>query len=109
MRTLLRFDITVGNIGTAAMSLGYPSGGDFVYDVCHMHYHYGGFITYELLRNNTLVLVGSKRAFCLLDFETYTGYNGLGARPRTPLFTCANQGISVGWADTYVSNFAWIT
>jgi len=45
------------------------------------------------------VVVGRKQAFCLLDYERDPSSTGAGPA----VYTCSNQGISVGWQDTYGS------
>lgn len=103
--------------------------GLFEYSPCHKHYHFRSFSTYRLwtpdgykswraLRDSTPENVlcsrllashpdlqkemvgGSKRAFCLVDWDRYNGYSG---PPREKQFTdCMNsQGITVGWSDLY--------
>jgi hypothetical protein len=46
---------------------------------------------------NGVNVVGHKQAFCLEDFEPVSANAG------PAKFTCAYQGISVGWSDTYGS------
>jgi hypothetical protein len=99
-RTLMRFDVSAANIGTADLFLGDPTQRPdlFVYSPCHRHYHFNGYASYDLLDSSGRTLVtGRKQAFCLEDFEIYS----LSAGPAK--YTCGNQGISVGWADTYGS------
>lgn len=97
LRTILRFTTRIPNVGTADAQLGFP--GDrpdlFVYSECHAHYHLDNFADYALIDGEgTVIPAGHKQAFCLMDAEPYDGSG-------TPAYTCANQGISVGWADTY--------
>jgi hypothetical protein len=96
-RRLLRFTTTTPNTGTADLVLGSPAADPdrFVFSECHQHYHYDGYIAYELLdAGGSVTATGRKQAFCLMDAEPWggTGY---------PMYNCAEQGISVGWADTY--------
>lgn len=97
-RTLLRFETTAMNAGTANLVMGppRPNEPEWEYDSCHMHYHYLDFADYALVdTNGTVVAVGHKQSFCLRD--------DLEATPGAPAvgFDCNNQGLSVGWADVY--------
>jgi hypothetical protein len=98
-RTLMRFDVATPNIGDADLVLGSPINNPlFVYSQCHGHYHFSGYAKYELLNSSgSIVLTGRKQAFCLEDFERFDPNAG------PAKFTCSNQGISVGWQDTYGS------
>jgi hypothetical protein len=106
LRRLLRFDASIGNVGLVDLHLGSPeSHPGFVYSPCHGHAHFEGFATYRLLTSDgTTVLTGRKQAFCLSD-----------SRPIAPgaaaaRYTCADQGISRGWADDYLRSLdcQWI-
>ena len=56
-----------------------------------------GFSEYRLRNASGVVVTGHKQAFCLEDLTNYwPGYPSQG-------YTCANQGISVGWGDVYGS------
>jgi len=97
-RTLMRFDVSATNIGTADLFLGNPALHSelFEYSPCHRHYHFSGYAAYELLdASGTVQLLGRTEAFCLEDVEVAL----LNAGPAK--YTCQNQGISIGWADTY--------
>jgi hypothetical protein len=102
-RRVLRFSTMTPNTGTQDLYLGPPdtSNPNFVYSACHGHYHFEGYAEYRLLdaKKNTLA-TGRKQAFCLLDF-------GAPYVPGTPepaeRFSCGNQGIHMGFADTYGS------
>jgi hypothetical protein len=99
-RKLMRFDVAIRNTGTADLVIGKPSKHPewFTYSPCHGHYHFNGFIEYELFDlQNGFVVAGRKQAFCLEDYERIPGYVGGGNRK----FTCSNQGITVGWQDVY--------
>ncbi|MBJ7382140.1 MAG: hypothetical protein JHC66_06075 [Acidimicrobiia bacterium] len=105
-RSLMRFDVTAANRGTAPLVLGNPIGNPlFNYSSCHRHYHFNGYASYELFRVDprtnvaSPVVVGRKQAFCLLDYERDPSSTGAGPA----VYTCSNQGISVGWQDTYGS------
>jgi hypothetical protein len=102
LRRLLHFSVMTPNIGTADMYLGPASSSNpiFQYSPCHMHYHFNGYALYRVLdQNGNPVLEGRKRAFCLEDFERQTN-PPLGG-PRSAQYDCSDQGISMGWADTY--------
>ena len=106
-RALMRFDVSAANRGTAAMELGSPVGSSlFQWGSCHAHYHFSGYAVYELFRSDPRVsqsaplVVGRKQAFCLEDYNVDPGAT---VTPGPAVYTCSNQGISVGWADTYGS------
>ena len=105
-RTLLRFDVSAANRGTAPIVLGDPQNNPlFEYSPCHRHYHFSGYALYELFgsdpRTSTAapLVTGRKQAFCLEDYERDPGSPTAGPA----VYTCSNQGISIGWADTYGS------
>jgi hypothetical protein len=105
---LLRFTATTPNIGTADVFVGDPlehvaaNDGMFEYALCHDHYHFRHYATYELISVETgAVVQAAKRGFCMVDVSPAGGggkrtYDTCGTR-ETPGF----QGISVGWADSY--------
>jgi len=118
--TLLRFTVSTPNIGTADVNLGDPNAhvaaGDGLYEyaTCHRHYHFRHYTLYELIDPATgYVWRAAKRGFCMIDIEKYQDYPGPSNNDRNYLSCGApaldtsppiagNQGISVGWADTYV-------
>jgi hypothetical protein len=102
LRRLLHFSVVTPNVGTADLIFGDPSQNPtlFQYSPCHMHYHFSGYALYRLLDSDgNPVLVGRKRAFCLEDFERQQS-PPLGG-PSQSQYDCGNQGISMGWTDTY--------
>ena len=68
----------------------------------HDHWHFDEFAVYRLVDPSTGATVASseKVSFCLLDSTRYTA-ESLPNTPSGPVFTCEDQGISVGWADVY--------
>jgi len=118
--TLLRFTVSTPNIGTADVNLGDPNAhvaaGDGLYEyaTCHRHFHFRHYTLYELIDPATgYVWRAAKRGFCMIDIEKYQAYPGPASNDRNYLSCGApatatepaipgNQGISVGWADTYV-------
>jgi hypothetical protein len=117
--TLLRFTVSTPNIGTADVNLGDPSvhfannDGLYEYATCHRHFHFRHYTLYELIDANGYVWRAAKRGFCMIDVEKYQDYPGPANNDRNYLSCGApatdtepaipgNQGISVGWADTYV-------
>jgi hypothetical protein len=118
--TLLRFTVSTPNIGTADVNLGDPNAhvaaGDGLYEyaTCHRHFHFRHYTLYELIDPATgYVWRAAKRGFCMIDVEKYQAYAGPANNDRNYLSCGApatatepaipgNQGISVGWADTYV-------
>jgi len=91
---------------TSPLVLGDPHNNPlFEYSACHRHYHFSGYALYELFGadptsgTSAPLLTGRKQAFCLEDFERDPAATTAGPA----VYTCSNQGISVGWADTYAS------
>ncbi|HEV8140295.1 MAG TPA: lysyl oxidase family protein [Pyrinomonadaceae bacterium] len=117
--TLLRFTVSTPNIGTADVNLGDPNAhvaaGDGLYEyaTCHRHFHFRHYTLYELIDANGFIWRAAKRGFCMIDVEKYQAYPGPANNDRNYLSCGApatdtqpaipgNQGISIGWADTYV-------
>ena len=117
--TLLRFTVSTPNIGTSDVNLGDPNvhfannDGLYEYATCHRHFHFRHYTLYELIDQNGFVWRAAKRGFCMIDVEKYQAYPGPANNDRNYLACGApatatepaipgNQGISVGWADTYV-------
>ncbi len=119
-RTLLRFTVSTPNIGTADVNLGDPNAhiaandGLYEYATCHRHFHFRHYTLYELIDPATgYVWRAAKRGFCMIDVEKYQAYPGPANSDRNYLSCGApatstepaitgDQGISIGWADTYV-------
>jgi hypothetical protein len=118
--TLLRFTVSTPNIGTADVNLGDPNAhiaaGDGLYEyaTCHRHFHFRHYTLYELIDPASgYVWRAAKRGFCMIDVEKFQDYPGPANNDRNYLSCGApatatepaivgNQGISRGWADTYV-------
>jgi hypothetical protein len=112
-RTLVRFTVGTANIGTADVFIGNPqdhvdaNDGLFELSTCHQHYHFRHYALYELVDPATgRVWKAAKRGFCMLDTDPNPAY--LGEPPHAHYYrSCGsttfagNQGISVGWTDTY--------
>jgi hypothetical protein len=98
-RRLLRFASETRNIGNADLVLGNPTNNPlFVYDPCHNHYHFEGYIKFRLLDTNQVVVAtGKKIGFALVDGERWDTTNG----DPSDHFDEENQGIQHGWADLY--------
>ena len=127
-RRLLRFTVTTPNVGDADVFIGDPrahidpngdgnyadSDGLFNFAPCHHHFHFNNYATYELFplnENGTLgpAVKARKRGFCMIDTTPYT--SSTPAKEKV-YYSCGtpesagNQGISTGWADTYVKQLA---
>ena len=118
-RTLLRFTVTTPNVGDADVFVGSPlrhmdpngdgsfadSDGMFEFASCHAHFHFQNYATYRLLDANGTEWKAAKRGFCMLDtdpFNVGTGDGTWNYRSCGSLTRDGFQGISDGWADTYV-------
>jgi hypothetical protein len=101
-RRLLLFDASIRNSGKLPLDIGSVAPDSppaqhnlFEFSACHQHYHfrhYGDF-SYG-------TAPGDKRAFCVESTDRY--FNN----EQTPLvhhFDCHNQGVAVGWGDTYIA------
>ncbi|MGH2756437.1 MAG: lysyl oxidase family protein [Actinomycetota bacterium] len=124
-RRILRFTYTTPNFGAGDLIVGRPEDHPewFEFGECHGHFHFreyadyrlwtpDQYAQYEALRQQNPDLqasqvlaqnpglqpiVGEKRGFCVIDIWPYQA-----APPKYVL--CDFQGISVGWADEYVSD-----
>jgi len=109
-RRILRFDTVIINAGDGDLKVGSPTdpanpyASWFIFASCHQHYHIRDFSNYVLLRQDgTVAAPGHKQAFCLEDLLKYETVKSNG-------YTCANQGITSGWADWYFKQLSgqWI-
>lgn len=98
-RRVLRFDTKTANIGSRDLILGVPANHPdlYTYSPCHAHHHFDNYARYSLLSGNEQVAFGHKQAFCLLDFEPWAWPDS----SEEAFYTCFNQGLSIGWSDTY--------
>lgn len=107
-RRVLRFDTKTANLGSRDLIMGVPANHPdlYTYSPCHEHHHFDNYANYTLLADGDPIAVGHKQAFCLLDWEPYTWPDA----GEQPTFTCFNQGLSLGWSDTYAANLdcQWI-
>jgi len=126
---VLRFTVSTPNIGDADVFIGDPnrhwdpngdgdgsdSDGLFENDACHRHYHFRNYATYSLLSaDGARTWQAAKRGFCMIDVTPWNNNDGgvsswvyrACGRPSRPDSGIpevpGNQGISVGYADTYV-------
>ncbi|HUP88256.1 MAG TPA: lysyl oxidase family protein [Longimicrobiales bacterium] len=117
--TLLRFTVTTPNIGDADVFVGSPlkhmdpngdgsfadQDGLFEFASCHGHFHFQHYATYKLIDTNGKVWKAAKRGFCMLDTDPFNVNNGDGTWNYRNCGSVARdgfQGVSDGWADTYV-------
>ena len=116
---VIRFTVTTPNIGDADVFVGSPlahmdpnGDGDFAdsdnmfeFASCHDHFHFQNYATYKLIDVDGKVWKSAKRGFCMLDTDPYNVVNGDGTWNYRNCGTAARdgfQGVSDGWADTYV-------
>jgi hypothetical protein len=122
-RKVLRFTVTTPNIGDADVFVGNPldhmdpngdgdtedQDGLFEFASCHNHFHFQHYATYRLLGTDGTEWKAAKRGFCMLDTDPYNVNNGDGTWQYRSCGTtqfAGYQGISAGWADTYVFKLA---
>ena len=99
LRTLLRFDVSVANVGFGDLRLGDPTQNPdrFTWSPCHGHYHFKSLITYEIYdMHGRLTRKGAKQAYCLRD-----NYRYLDRAAENPKYDCDFQGLQAGWEDVY--------
>jgi hypothetical protein len=108
-RTVLRFDTKTANIGSRDLLLGVPANHPdlYTYSPCHEHHHFDNYAHYYLLNGQDVIAAGHKQAFCMVDWESFA-WPLLG--PEDRVYTCYNQGLSLGWSDTYFASLdcQWI-
>jgi hypothetical protein len=117
--TLVRFTVTTPNIGKGDVFVGSPlahmdpngdgdfsdADGLFEFATCHAHFHFQHYATYKLIGADGTVWKSAKRGFCMLDTDPYNVKNGDGTWTYRSCGTVTRdgfQGVSSGWADTYV-------
>lgn len=107
-RRVLRFDTKTVNIGSRDLILGVPANHPdlYTYSPCHAHHHFDNYARYTLLADDEQVAAGHKQAFCLVDWEPWSWPDA----GEEPFYTCFNQGLSLGWSDTYAASLdcQWI-
>lgn len=118
-RTLLRFTVTTPNIGDADVFIGSPlahmdpngdgsfadSDGLYEFASCHSHFHFQNYATYRLIDASGKEWKSAKAGFCMLDTDPYNTNTGDGTwtyRSCGSITRDGFQGISTGWADTYM-------
>ena len=129
LRRLIRFTVTTPNIGDADVYVGDPvkhmdpngdgnqadADGMFEFASCHNHYHFKNYARYSLIERRPDGTDGrvwrtAKKGFCMLDTDpnptsTYSNEQPAGDRN---FWACGTttlpgfQGVSHGWADTYI-------
>jgi hypothetical protein len=117
--TVVRFTVTTPNVGDADVFVGSPlkhmdpngdgsfadQDGLFEFASCHQHFHFQHYAKYQLIDAAGKEWKAAKRGFCMLDTDPYNVNNGDGTwtyRSCGTLTRDGFQGISDGWADTYV-------
>lgn len=101
---LLRFDMTIYNVGDRDAELGRPENRSdlFEHSDSHDHHHLRDFNKYVLFdEHGNEMGVGKKQTFCLMDSYRMPSRSNASSDPQ---FDCDYQGISAGWADVYDSS-----
>jgi hypothetical protein len=114
LRRLVRFTVTTPNVGDQDIFIGDPNehyqanDGLFEFASCHHHYHFRHYALYQLIDPKSgKIWRAAKRGFCMLDTDPNPTPKGGQAPKQWQFRNCGaigipgNQGISVGWADTY--------
>ncbi len=117
--TVIRFTVTTPNIGKGDVFVGSPlahmdpngdgnfadSDGLFTFASCHQHFHFQHYATYKLVDASGKTWKAAKRGFCMLDTDPYNVNNGDGTWTYRNCGSTTRdgfEGVSSGWADTYV-------
>jgi hypothetical protein len=97
-RRLLRFNMTVHNLGNEDLVFGDVSNSPlFHYAQCHNHYHFEAITAFRVLTlANEVVRVGNKHGFCLEDVIRYRT-----DASTNRIYNCDYQGLQAGWSDIY--------
>ena len=112
LRRLVRFTVTINNIGDADVFIGDPNDPKynhlFEFAECHHHYHFKNYATYELIDPKTgYKWRAAKAGFCMLDTDPVPAVDSPTQPKAKQFLNCGAigipgyQGISAGWADTY--------
>jgi hypothetical protein len=112
VRRLVRFTVTINNVGNADVFIGDPNDPSvvnlFEFAECHHHYHFKNYAIYELIDPKTgFKWRAAKRGFCMLDTDPVPRADGAEPPRAKQFLNCGGigipgyQGISHGWADTY--------
>jgi hypothetical protein len=106
LRTVMRFDGTIQNVGAADLVIGSPANsGLFTTSSCHNVALLKNIMLYELIdpasgqvvSADNQQIVGRKQGFCMMDITQ------INATAPQGQYNCDNQGITRGWADVYDS------
>lgn len=127
VRRVIRFTVTTPNIGDADVFVGSPldhadpngdgdfsdNDGMFEFASCHAHFHFQNYAIYRLIDAQTgHVWKSAKKGFCMLDTDPNPAWQGEAPAGDKNYWSCGTltrdgfQGVSHGWADTYVFNLA---
>jgi hypothetical protein len=101
LRTLMRFDTEVYNVGDAGFDAPSPQQRPdlFEHSACHGHYHFHGFARFDLYYPaGTPAVRGGKLAYCMEDTVAYQSGPAVACDAAS---TCDDQGIQKGWTDLY--------
>src|SRR6266508_170399 len=113
---VLRFTVTTPNVGTADLVIGDPlthvlaRDGLFEFAACHGHFHFRHYATYQLIpagADEGIPIRAAKRGFCMIDVTPWQTDGGVGPHRFDVCGTLGfggNQGISVGYADSYTKH-----
>ncbi len=105
-RRLLRFSVSIVNLGEGAALVPGPEEAPELYqfDECHGHDHLIGFSNYVLTAEDGSEVLGHKQGYFMVNIARYCAEAG----PATEHFP--SQGISAGWSDVYVAHYPcqWI-
>ncbi|MDR3606367.1 MAG: lysyl oxidase family protein [Oligoflexia bacterium] len=104
LRTVLRFDGTIENLGAADLVVGNSANSPlFTASSCHNVKLLKNIMLYELVDPDTGTtiqvgnqdVIGRKQGFCMMDITQ------INATAPQGQYDCDNQGITQGWADVY--------
>lgn len=107
-RRLLRFSVSIPNLGTGDAAVPGPETAPELYqfDPCHGHDHLIDFSTYKLVGSDGGEITGRKQGYFFVDNAPYCA----DAEPPAVPGALPGMRISAGWSDVYLASYScqWI-
>ncbi len=98
-RKLMRMNLGLANLGNADVVIGDPrQNADWEYNPAHDHFHAPMYVL-SLLKHSGEVAAQNKPSLAFIDGSPL--WRGAGLKFFDGVYTSANQGLSINWADSY--------